>query len=762
MQVNFKSGTVDPNHKKKHFSFRHLSVQLNLIVLAVSTIVLSIFGIYHASKQAASLEKKLVQSLQIEALQLAASLSVPLYNFDDESLRTVCEAALKSPEVLKITIWDLDHKYLELYDISQPGSAEKPRTKTIEYPIVWGSEYLGKLEVVATMERLDESVLQIKKDIILQVVVLDIILGLVLIIVLRKRLILPLQQLERSSEQIARGNLDFPISAAGRDELGTLAGNLVIMREAVKEKVVSLQAEVDQHHQTSVALKKSEAFLHQIINMIPHLIFVKNAEGRFIVVNRAVADQLDMRPEDVAGRLHRDIGSDPKITEQMLRDDRIVIESGKALNTVTERYDSLKRKSVWHSTQKIPFQAPDGDMVVVGITADISDLKYAETQLRQTNIFIDSILNSIPSVLFSLDRECRITKWNRKAEKYYGISVKEAVSRLLVDVLPVFKPLMPQIKKQMGSFQPYFFPKKMRSTAVGNVYEQISVSSLIAEHVEGVVIRVDDVTAQVRMEELVVQSEKMMSVGGLAAGMAHEINNPLAGMMQNAQVVLNRLIGDLPASSEAARKAGISMDQIREFMENRGILWQLELINEAGVQAAKVVQNMLSFSKKGDAGKYRQNIAELLDKTVEVAQSDYNLKTRYDFKKIRIIRDYQEDLPDVICEPSKIQQVFFNILKNAAEAMHQAENLENPMFFLGISYQSGSVVIEIKDNGPGMEEKTRKRVFEPFFTTKPVDEGTGLGLSVSYFIIRENHAGQIEVISEPGKGATFIIRLPAN
>jgi signal transduction histidine kinase len=128
---------------------------------------------------------------------------------------------------------------------------------------------------------------------------------------------------------------------------------------------------------------------------------------------------------------------------------------------------------------------------------------------------------------------------------------------------------------------------------------------------------------------------------------------------------------------------------------------------------------------------------------------------------MKIIKEYADDLPLLPCEGAKIQQVLLNILRNGAQAMGEA-NTHSPRFIIRIYSEKASemVCIEIEDNGPGMDEETRSKVFDPFFTTKPVGVGTGLGLSVSYFIITESHQGTMDVISEPGKGTTFIIRLP--
>jgi len=254
----------------------------------------------------------------------------------------------------------------------------------------------------------------------------------------------------------------------------------------------------------------------------------------------------------------------------------------------------------------------------------------------------------------------------------------------------------------------------------------------------------------------------MLSVGGLAAGMAHEINNPLAGMMQTANVMRNRLTAnEIPANLKAAEAIGTDMEVIHGFMNDRGVFRMLDAIIDSGKRVAKIVDNILSFARKSDAETMPHDISLLLDDSLELASTDYDLKKQYDFKAIKIIREYSTELPTVLCESTKIQQVFMNIFKNGAEAMQEA-NTKHPQFILRTQLDPDPkrIVIEIEDNGPGINESTRRRIFEPFFTTKPVGVGTGLGLSVSYFIVSENHRGEMSVESELGKGTRFIIRLP--
>jgi signal transduction histidine kinase len=258
------------------------------------------------------------------------------------------------------------------------------------------------------------------------------------------------------------------------------------------------------------------------------------------------------------------------------------------------------------------------------------------------------------------------------------------------------------------------------------------------------------------------QSEKMASVGQLAAGVAHEINNPLAGIMQTADVLERRLTNDMQTNELAATEAGTSMANIRAFLEAREVPKMLSQIRESGNRAAAIVSNMLTFVRKGDDVTSRHDLVELLDRSVDLAGSDYDLTKKYDFRNIKIVREYAENLPLILCEGRMIQQVILNILNNGAEAMQVNGDYNKPCFILRAFAENtvGKVRIEIEDNGPGMNEETSNRIFDPFFTTKMVGQGTGLGLSVSYYIVTKHHGGEMSIESQPGKGSTFIIRLP--
>ncbi len=393
----------------------------------------------------------------------------------------------------------------------------------------------------------------------------------------------------------------------------------------------------------------------------------------------------------------------------------------------------------------------------------ISNEEKLQRAMQETvNIqnMLKNITDSMPSALIAIDQNMKIIQWNKKMEKSTGITSRAAEGRLLKDLLPFSPKETEVIEKTFRDGIPYTQTRLMETEEKEKRYEDITVYPLITHTIKGAVIRIDDTTEKVRIEEMMIQSEKMMSVGGLAAGMAHEINNPLSGIIGNTEVLRNRILTRLPANEAAAKEIGISFEQIKKYAEKRGLQAVLENIREAGNRAAIIVSDMLSFSRMSSSSFSPADIAILLDKTIEIASTSYDLKKKFDFRKIKLKKLYDDGMPLVMCDTSKLQQVFLNILSNGAQAMSETENLRPPEFTLKLSRNQSRAVIYIEDNGPGIPENVRKRIFEPFFTTKGVGVGTGLGLSVSYFIITNHHKGSLEVESEPGKGAAFIITIP--
>ncbi|MGE4440935.1 MAG: PAS domain S-box protein [Desulfomicrobium sp.] len=507
-------------------------------------------------------------------------------------------------------------------------------------------------------------------------------------------------------------------------------------------------------------LTRNLRFTEVLLDAIPIPIFYQDSERRFLGCNQTFTDTMGLTPEEIRGRTAYDFW--PDLACQYEEHDRVLQQDTRKCTYESKIRDKDGELREVIFAKQIFFDEFKHAEGTIGSFVDITERNLAAKETQRLRTLLANIINSMPSMLIGVDAEGRIAQWNQQAAITTGVSEREAQGRRLGQVVPWLESEMIKIRQSITSKKPFFEGKLSRVAHGETLYEDVTIYPLITNGVEGAVIRIDDVTDKVRIEEVLIQSEKMLSVGGLAAGMAHEINNPLASIMGNAQVMETRLLMPLPQNAKAAREAGMTLEALHCYLEKRGIPKMLASLRSSGAQAAQIVSNMLSFSRKSEPVLVPECITDILDKTLDLANTDYDLKKNYDFKKIRIVREYEDDLPKIHGSASKLQQVFLNLLRNGAEAMGEKNYPESqfPRFILRAKRNAPWVRIELEDNGPGLEETVRKRIFEPFFTTKTVGKGTGLGLSVSYFIITEEHAGMMSVQTACGEWTRFVIDLP--
>lgn len=395
----------------------------------------------------------------------------------------------------------------------------------------------------------------------------------------------------------------------------------------------------------------------------------------------------------------------------------------------------------------------------------------AEEALRKSEQYQQWLLSSLPVAVVVHDSDSVIQYCNDTALEILGLTMEQAMGEESLDpdwhfiredgsTIPVERYPANQVIAN-GQLLANQIVGVIRHTDEPPVWALVHAFPDFDQHgnLRRVIVSFIDITERRRMERLMVQTEKMMSVGGLAAGMAHELNNPLGGILQGIQNIQRRLSSDLDKNIEVSQELGLDLTRVQQYFEQRGIAKFLKGINDAGERAAIIVNNMLQFSRKSESELHPECINSLIDTALELAAVDYDLKKKYDFRQIEIIKEYDETLPAVACIASEIQQVLLNILRNAAQALFEGK-VEQPRIIVRSNSKHDMVCFEVEDNGPGIDNETKEHVFDPFFTTRKVGEGTGLGLSVSYFIVSEEHSGTISVDSQPGKGATFRICLP--
>ena len=690
-------------------------------------------------------ERSTAMQIRIEQMRQVESI-LGITVFDRKGQKLVSDGtALTHKDVSAAERQQLENQHLLIKKQWQGGGALLFTEK-----IAFLGETLGYIRIHYSLKQMEDSYrLSLFISFGLLVTILLVML-IVLNLILSKAILNPITYLRDATKYIVQGDLERSIDMHSKDELGHLAESFERMRDAIKEKISDLKR------------------MSSIIESTSDLVSVATIQGKIIYMNKAGRrligwpDSDDLEDKAIS-EFHPDWACEklkntgiPQAVEHgtWVGETALIAHDGSTM--------PVSQVVISHR------DAEDNTVFISTIIRDISASKKAESELRYLRNYLANIIDSMPSILIGVDNNTHVTQWNDEACKATGLLPDQAMGLPLVQAFPRLSNDITRVRDAIHNRQMISEPKRAYQKGDETRFEDMLVFPLISEGMEGAVIRLDDVTEKVRMEAMVIQSEKMLSIGGLAAGMAHEINNPLAGMMQTASVLIGRLTNPkLKANQKAATDAGIRMEDIQNYTDARDIPKMLDNIMQSGIRASKIVNNMLSFARKSDDQSATHNLAELMDQTIELASSDYNLKKRFDFRQIAILREYQDNVPDVPCDSGQIQQVLLNILRNGAEAM-QGELSESKkihkkhQFILRLCHESDAemVRLEIEDNGPGMDESTRKRVLDPFFTTKPTGSGTGLGLSVSYFIIAENHGGTMSVDTKPGQGSTFIIRLP--
>ena len=409
---------------------------------------------------------------------------------------------------------------------------------------------------------------------------------------------------------------------------------------------------------------------------------------------------------------------------------------------ITERTDSLSR---------INEQLQD----------EIAHHQATEILLRDTQEYLHSMINSMPSVLIGITYEGRVTHWNSAAEWATGCSSEQALDQLLDQVYPDLPMSLEAIRETIDKGVPSIRENIRTGHGSEARYSDLSVYPLIAAQSIGAVIRVDDTTERVRLETMMIQNEKMMSLGELAAGMAHEINNPLSTILHGVQNIKRRTSPEVAANQKVAEQQDIDLEQLAAYLQERQVLLFLENIRDAGERATHIVKNMLEFSRGNDGHNESFDLIQVIEHSLELSEETLSIESGKGKQKPKLDTQLKGPIAPIVGSGAEIQQVVLNLLRNAIQAFNTQEDSDDQSWIEIRAYQQeDQAVLEITDNGPGMTQEVRRHIFDPFFTTKEVGQGTGLGLSVSYFIITEHHSGRIEVDSEPDKGTRFRIYLP--
>jgi two-component system, NtrC family, sensor kinase len=354
-----------------------------------------------------------------------------------------------------------------------------------------------------------------------------------------------------------------------------------------------------------------------------------------------------------------------------------------------------------------------------------NSLEQKALEIARLKDFSENIVESLNVGVLAVDLGGLVESWNTRMEQLFGVSRQDAVGHQLRALLPEELASEIAVRRDEEQITGIY---KQRLHHQGRVLTlNVSITPLVSKSGEriGRLLLFDDVTQRERMEEQMSQTEKLTSLGLLAAGVAHEVNTPLAVISNYIQMLAK---------------------QMPEGDPRQGII---EKIVKQTFRASEIVNNLLNFSRTSATELADIDVNRVVEETLSLVA--HPLKT----SQIQVVKQLGNTLPPVRGSANKLQQVFLNLFLNARDAMPGGGMLE-----VRTAAHNGSVEVEIVDTGAGIPREHIHRIFDPFFTTKASGRGTGLGLSVSYGIIKE-HAGKIDVRSTPGKGTSFHVEFPA-
>jgi len=509
----------------------------------------------------------------------------------------------------------------------------------------------------------------------------------------------------------------------------------------VVELADDLKKKRDIIQQLTVDLEDLSSYILDLMGTIPHPVYVVNATGIIIDGNEALEQLTGWSLEELLGQRHRVIFAEEATAEEVEKE---TVEKGylkgKELMLLTKQGERIP---VCMFTRARTDDA--GNVSYVATLIDMTEHQRTEGELRQSEKRYRLLAENAADVIWTVDMNMRLTYISPSVTHLLGYSVQESMAKKMEEVFTpasfevAMKALAEEVaienmeNKNLSRSRTLELELICKDGSIIPVEINCSFLRNPDERAVEILVIARDISERKQAEERERQmqqelslSSRLASIGELASGVAHEINNPLTAVIGFSQMLMGR---DIP----------------------KDIQQDLKIVNDNAQRVAKIVKNLLIFARQREEAKEYVDINSVVLRVLELRTYEMKLSN------IAVITQLTPDLPWTMANTGQLQQVFLNIILNAEQAMTKAHNKGK----LSVKTQQigNNIRVSFEDDGPGIARENLDSIFDPFFTTKGVDGGTGLGLSLSYGIIKE-HNGGIYARSELGKGATFFIELP--
>lgn len=524
--------------------------------------------------------------------------------------------------------------------------------------------------------------------------------------------------------------------------------------ETGNEELIATNIELE-HAQ--YMLRESEREYRSLVENFSAGIIVYDKDETIILSNSNASRIIGLSREYMTGKPDWSSGLLPwseygdLLQPEQLPFQRVMSTGAPVKNAVLGLSSGRTKITKWILCDAYPDFDSSGNIIKVVVTfIDITERKKAEEEIQRLKNYMSNIIDSIPDMLIGLDPDMNITLINRKTEKASGVTMEEAIGAPVQEVLGDFAPLIKNMKKGIEERHAYSAPDYPVEKNGDRRYYNLMLYPLIANGIEGGVVRIEDVTDMHRIDEQLRQAQKMETVGNLAGGLAHDFNNVLSGIIGTASLIRYMMT--------------------KENLLNKKFTDYIDIIDRSGKRAAEMVQQLLTLSKRYEVAMRTLDLNASVRNVMQICHNTFD-------KSVEIVAEFSSERAMISGDPSQVEQVILNLCVNSSHAMTimrapgekhggtltvSVRHIRADGYFCSVHPEAKPGwywMISHNDTGVGMDEDIMRTIFDPFFTTKERSQGTGLGLAMAYSIVH-HHNGFIDVYSEKGVGSSFNVYFP--
>ena len=479
-------------------------------------------------------------------------------------------------------------------------------------------------------------------------------------------------------------------------------------------------------------LDKIKEEYKSIFELVPCYITVQDRNFKILKYNREFSEQFAPSPGDYCYRAYKG-RSERCETCPIIK----TFEDGQPHFSEEIGINKAGEESTW-LVRTAPIKNDKGEVVAaIEMSLDVTHTKFLEKEAQESEAKYQTIFNTIPNPVFILDpKSLEIIDCNASVTSVYGYNKEEIVSTSFLELFE--RNDHDQLQSQITSFNLLSQLRQIRKNGE-MIYVNIRVSRTDYAGKEVLLVTTSDITERLMAQQQLIQASKMATLGEMATGIAHELNQPLSVIKTSGSFILKKIKKKEPIKEDIL---GILAEEIDGHVD----------------RASKIINHMREFGRKSEVKKEKVDVNAVLIKALEIFSQQLKLR------QIEVVQELDDNLPAIMADANRLEQVFVNLLINARDAIEEKPDWgfgspENKKIFLKTGTDGGKVKIEIRDSGTGIPLSIQEKIFEPFFTTKGVGKGTGLGLSISYGIVQD-YDGSIRVESTEGEGSNFIIKFP--